>query len=162
MQAFNILICRGTTWGTTLATQRMHTWFTIIPFDEFNRSNGIVQVLEDLLEDTMIIHVNLSYNVMLEEWTTPANLEAFLKKLRKVLSRHTTLTAVDLAGCHLFHFHPHPANEHVKHYEKEMAHILKASPITHIDLSDNNMTGYTGRELSGLVYFCKKYALQIK
>lgn len=125
-------------------------------------ADGVLSVLDDLLEDTMIKHVNLSYNILLEEWSNPRKIEVFFKGLRKRLVRNTHLVALDLAGNHLFAYHPHPSNEHVKMYEKELTEILKASTITHIDVSYNNMTGNTGREVAGLMYFCTKYMVQAK
>lgn len=125
-------------------------------------AEGVLSVLEDLLEDKIIKHVNLSYNILLEEWRTPAHLETFLKKFRKLLMRNTNLTALDFAGNHLFHYHPHPSNEHIKNYEREMAEILRLTTISHIDLSDNNITGHSSRELNGLTYFCSRYMARNK
>ncbi len=39
---------------------------------------------------------------------------------------------------------------------------LLATKITHIDLSENNMLGFEGRELKGFLYFIKKYMLKGK
>jgi Ran GTPase-activating protein (RanGAP) involved in mRNA processing and transport len=62
----------------------------------------------------------------------------------------------------LFYYHPHPANQHVKLYERELADILNLTTISHIDLSDNNITGHSSRELHGLTYFMKTYAITHK
>lgn len=120
-------------------------------------SEGVLSVIEDLLEDRIIKHVNLSYNIQLEEWENPRHVENFLRKLKRLLVKNQSLTALDLAGNFLFYYHPHPSNEHVKHYEKELANLLRFTNITHIDISDNHIAGYMGRELDGLVHFARQY-----
>jgi hypothetical protein len=78
---------------------------------------GVLDVMFDLSEDKVLKQVDLSYNISMEEVCNPKNIEYFFKKMKKYLSKNDTLTALDLAGNHLFHFHPHPSNEHVKVYE---------------------------------------------
>jgi Ran GTPase-activating protein (RanGAP) involved in mRNA processing and transport len=124
--------------------------------------DGVLDVLLDLSEDKIIKHVNLSYNIALEEFEDPKTMEHFLSKMKKYLARNSTLTALDLAGNFLFYYHPHPSNEHKKNYEKEFAMILNQSKISHIDLSDNFMTGFKGRELDGFLYFMKNYMIKNK
>jgi hypothetical protein len=41
-----------------------------------------------------------------------------------------------------------------------MTDALLATKITHIDLSENNMLGFKGRELKGFLYFLKKFMIK--
>lgn len=123
---------------------------------------GVLDVLLDLSEDKIIKHVNLSYNIALEEFDDPKSVEYFIGKMKKYLSRNKTLTAIDLAGNYLFYHHPHPYNDHKKNYEKELTLALKETSISHIDLSENNMTGFKGRELDGFLFFMQNYMLKKK
>ena len=43
---------------------------------------GIIHVLEDTADDTIIKHINLSYNANLDEVKIPQNVVNFLKELR--------------------------------------------------------------------------------
>lgn len=125
-------------------------------------AEGILDVLLDLSEDKIIKHVNLSYNIALEEFDDPKNVEYFIGKMKKYLSRNKTLTAIDLAGNYLFYHHPHPYNDHKKNYEKELTLALKETSISHIDLSENYMTGFKGRELDGFLFFMQTYMVKKK
>ncbi len=119
--------------------------------------NGILDILKDLAEDHLLKQVDLSYNIISDEFFQRDIIENFIKKLKYYLSKNTGLIALDLAGNYLFHYHPHPTNEHIKNYEKELANALLATKISRIDLSDNNISGHSGRELDGFIYFCKNY-----
>jgi Ran GTPase-activating protein (RanGAP) involved in mRNA processing and transport len=121
---------------------------------------GTLDIFKDMSEDSLMKQLDLSYNIVAEEFYNPRIVENFLKKFKLHLSKNKTLTALDLAGNYLFHYHPHPSNEHVKNYEKELTNALLATKISRIDLSDNNITGFTGRELDGFVYFCKNYVIK--
>jgi Ran GTPase-activating protein (RanGAP) involved in mRNA processing and transport len=128
---------------------------------------GVLDILKDISEDTLLKQVDLSRNMVAEEFFNPKNIENFYKKLKYYLAKNNTLTALDLSGNYLFYYHPHPTNEHVKNYEKELANALLATKVKRVDLSDNNIAGYTGRELDGMVYFLKTYmvkgqALQVR
>lgn len=123
---------------------------------------GVLDILHDISEDRVIKQVNLSYNILLDDFMDPKRVEYFLGKFKKYVSRNTTLTALDLAGNHLFHFHPHPSNEHTRSYEKELTEALKVTRITHIDLSENNIAGFKGRELDGFLYFLKNFMINKK
>lgn len=129
--------------------------------------DGILDLLEDLQEDYQIKQLNLSYTLNVDDYHNPRNVEAFLRNMRKYLHANKHLTALDFAGNFAFFYHPHPSNEHVVLYQEEFSKIINASKITHVDLSDNNMTGYSGRELKGLLYFlqnsmCKRKAFQCR
>jgi hypothetical protein len=120
---------------------------------------GVLDVLHDLGDDTILRHVNLSYNIGVDEFRHRDNVDYFIKRLKKYLTKNQGLTALDLAGNYLFHYHPHPSNEHIKYYEIELTEALLSTGISRIDLSDNHINGYTGREFKGYIYFLKKYLL---
>ena len=67
--------------------------------------------------------------------------------------------ALDLGGNCLFHYSPHPFNEHLRNYFQDFTTILVRSKITHIDLSDNSIAGQSGRELKSLLEFVNKFIL---
>jgi hypothetical protein len=117
--------------------------------------DGILDVLEDLQTDYQIRQLDLSYTLHIDDYFNPRHVEDFLRNMRRYLHANKHLTALDFAGNHAFHYHPHPSNEHVVLYQEEFTKIVNACKITHIDLSDNNMTGHNGRELKGLLHFIK-------
>ena len=123
---------------------------------------GILDVLQDMTGDTIIKQVNFNYNITPEEFRDPKREEYFIKIFKKIMSKHRTLTAIDLAGNHLFRNHPHPTNEHTKNYEVLLCTALLATKITHLDLSDNNLAGNTGRELMGVTHLMKNFMVNGK
>ena len=124
---------------------------------------GILEVLQDLAGDQVIKQVRFSYNIIAEEFRHPKTIEEFIRLFKKILVKHkSTLVAIDLAGNHLFDHHPHPSNEHTKNYQELLCAALKTSKITHLDLSDNNITGNRGRELKGLTHLMKDFMVNGK
>ena len=59
---------------------------------------GVLDVLMDLKGDLMITQLNLSYNILPEEFFLPARVQYFLRELKKALYHNHQLTALDLAG----------------------------------------------------------------
>lgn len=126
-------------------------------------SQGLLEVLQDMSGDLIIKQVNLSYNIVPEELRHPKKMEEFIKQFKKIMAKHhKALTCIDLAGNHLFQNHPHPTNEHTKNYQVLLTAALKDTNVTHLDLSDNNITGNTGRELMGLTHMMKNYMVKCK
>jgi hypothetical protein len=124
---------------------------------------GILGVLKDLAGDQVLKQVRFNYNIVAEEFRHPKAIEEFIRLFKKILVKHkSTLVAIDLAGNHLFDNHPHPTNEHTKNYQEILTIALKSSKITYLDLSDNNITGNTGRELFGLTYMMKNFMVNGK
>jgi len=113
---------------------------------------GVLDHIKEMQGDTIIKQLRLSYNIIAEEFQNPRRIEYFMRTLKKHLTKHETLTALDLAGNHLFRYHAHPTNEHVKNYQMELTRALKPSKITHLDVSDTNIAGDAGSELKGLVH----------
>ena len=118
---------------------------------------GMASVLADMREDTVIKHINLSYNVNLDETDRPSTIVNFINMLKANVLVNDTLTALDLAGNHLFLNSEHPINNHKSNYVIDFANLLIESKITHIDLSDNDICGGQTRMLKGLRYLCKYY-----
>jgi hypothetical protein len=103
---------------------------------------GLLEVLEDISEDNVIKQLDLGYNMTPDDVMDHRDIEYFFKRLKFNLAKNTTLTALDMAGNHLFDHFPHPSNDHRKNYVEELSDILTGSTlITHIDLSENNITG---------------------
>jgi hypothetical protein len=103
-------------------------------------TEGVLSLLSEMAGDGVVRQLRLSYNILAEE-LDPLPAEYFIRTLKKKLIKHRTLTALDLAGNHLFRNHPHPSNEHTRNYQVELTKALTSSAISHLDLSDNNMTG---------------------
>ena len=124
---------------------------------------GILEVLQDMVGDQVLKQVRFNYNIRAEEFRHPKAIEEFIRLFKKVLVKHkSSLVAIDLAGNHLFDHHPHPSNEHTKNYQELLTIALLSSKISYLDLSDNNITGNSGRELYGLTYMMKKYMVNGK
>lgn len=103
---------------------------------------GLLQLLEDVSEDTFLKQLDIGYNMTADDVLDNRDIEFFFKKMKFYLSKNKNLTALDMAGNHLFDHFPHPANEHTKNYVIELANILgNNSKITHVDLSENNIAG---------------------
>ena len=103
---------------------------------------GVLEVLEDIAEDTVIKQLDLGHNLTPDEVVDPRDIEYLFKRIKFNLSKNTTLTALDLAGNHLFDFFPHPTNDHTKNYVEEISEILSEnSAVKRIDLSENNIAG---------------------
>lgn len=125
--------------------------------------DGILEVLQDITGDQVLKQVSFNYNIIAEDFREPKQVEEFIKAFKRILSKHrSTLVAIDLAGSHLFRNHPHPTNEHTKNYQVTLCTALMATKITHIDLSDTNITGNRGRELMGLTHLMKNYMVNGK
>eukprot|EP01035_Chromulina_nebulosa_P029737 gene29737-39439_t len=120
---------------------------------------GVIHVLEDASQDNIIKHINLSYNVTADEVENPKNMTLFIKDLKRCLYHTNSLIALDLGGNNLFHYSPHPFNEHLRNYLQELTTILIRSKIRHIDLSDNSIAGQGSRELKSLLEFVNKFIL---
>jgi Ran GTPase-activating protein (RanGAP) involved in mRNA processing and transport len=112
--------------------------------------DDLKDILYDLIDDTMILHINLSYLVTEETTANPAEMEPLIKMLIKSLRENAYLIALDWAGNHLGDHAPHPTNQHTMDYIAELADALAKSSVKRIDLSDNMITGPRGRKLSGV------------
>jgi Ran GTPase-activating protein (RanGAP) involved in mRNA processing and transport len=122
---------------------------------------GIIKVFEDLAEDDLIKHVDLSHNIALEEFQ-PSRALLLYKMMKLHLSKNKTLRALDFGGNNLFYFLPHPSNEHLKNYLEEITDCLCTTSIEQLDLSENYLCGSFNKEYKGLIYLMKKFVIKIK
>lgn len=113
----------------------------------------IIEIIQDSAIDQVIRQINFNSNISIEEVDYEENYLLFLKKLKLLLRKHPTLIALNLANNYLFRFHPHPSNNHSQLYEKVWSDLLVSSRIIHIDLSNNFLTGQTGKDQKYL-YYC--------
>jgi len=120
---------------------------------------GLLSVLSDLTDDKILKHLNISDNVSFEEGQKPSKMRALQAALRDALSQNTCLTALDLAGNHMFDCTMHPVNEHLSDYTHDLTDTLCMSRITHLDVSNNCIVGPTSRIHSGLAYLVRRYVL---
>jgi Ran GTPase-activating protein (RanGAP) involved in mRNA processing and transport len=121
---------------------------------------GVLNILENLKEDTFMKHINLSHNIASDEAALPHLMVALQKQIRSTLKVNKTLTALDLAYNHLFDYVQHPSNEHVHDYMIELTTSLVKSKVCHLDISGNFMCGSGGREYRGILYMMRKYCVK--
>ena len=118
---------------------------------------GIEEILEDVEDDTMLKHLDLSYNITSDESEQPSKMKSLFASITRAFRKNKTLTALDLVGNHLFQNSIHPLNEHLSNYFIDFTDALCKTNIKRIKLCDNNLVG-TGRKNKGLAYFIKHYA----
>jgi Ran GTPase-activating protein (RanGAP) involved in mRNA processing and transport len=124
----------------------------------------IKDVLEDLVEDSMIKHINLSRNVSREDASDPNLMGSLFESLTNALLNNDCLIALDWAGNYIGDFGPHPPNDHMIDYVVVLADALSKSTVRRVDLSDNCLTGPSYRKLSGLsrlVKHCIPYKFEV-
>lgn len=102
-------------------------------------------------------HLDLSYNMTSDEAEQPSKMKTLFSAIAAAFAKNKTLTALDLAGNHLFQNSIHPLNEHLSNYLVDFTDSLCKTNIKRINISDNNLVG-TGRKNKGLAYFIKHYA----
>lgn len=117
---------------------------------------GIQDILNDIEYDTLLKHLDISYNMTSDEAEQPSKMKILFNTISKAFKRNKTLTALDLAGNHMFQNSIHPLNEHLTNYFIDFTDSLCLTNIKRINISDNNIVG-TGRKNKGLAYFIKKY-----
>ena len=71
-------------------------------------------ILDDLVEDSMIKHLNLSYNIPREVASDHVIMESLFEFLIHALTENTCMIALDWSGNNLGTFTPHPPNQHVR------------------------------------------------
>lgn len=84
-------------------------------------------------------------------------MKALFNGIVKAFRKNKTLTALDLAGNHLFQNSCHPLNEHLSNYLVDFTNSLIRTNIRRINLKDNNLVG-TGRKNKGLAHLIKHFA----
>jgi hypothetical protein len=89
----------------------------------------------------------------------PTNMKKLFDGMLKSLSNNRCLTALDLAGNHLFQNSPHPVNDHTTYYLMEFTDVLNKLHLTHIDISDNGIVG-SGRKNKGLAYLIHNFVIK--
>lgn len=125
-----------------------------------NRSlgmDGVIDIIRDLSDDTVIKHVNASNNIKSHETKSPQLMVQFMNELEKSLSMNKTITALDLASNNLFGNSEHPLNEHLGSYVIQLTDIISKTRLSHIDLSDNDICGGKGKMLKGIGYMGLHY-----
>jgi len=95
-------------------------------------------------------------NVTSDETERPSKMKALFKSIVRAFRKNRTLTALDLAGNHLFQNSCHPLNEHLTNYLIDFTDSLVKTNIRRINLKDNNLVG-TGRKNKGLAYLVKHF-----
>ena len=105
----------------------------------------------------------ISYNLNGQDVHNPREVERFFKELKRKLPRCVNLTALDLAGNHLFDHFPHSESYHERNYVDSLTAILPKTTISHLDLSENNITGTNNclQTLSMIYSLCMYYVLSI-
>lgn len=115
----------------------------------------IKEILDDLVEDTMIKHINLSGNIAGDDAANPEVMNSLFDSLVLAIEQNDCLVALDWTSNHLGDFSPHPANHHTKEYITVLARAICKSGIRRIDLSDNMLTGKAYRKFTGISEFVR-------
>lgn len=151
-------------WKPNPTVEPLVSYETVDPKFEYldlsNRKMGadaFVSILSDMEDDSVLKHLNLNYNMSIEETNMPHKMRKILRGIERLLLSNKTLTALDLAGNHLFFNSEHPSNEHLSNYVMDITDMLVKSNITHIDLSENEITGSRGRMLKGISHLMRNY-----
>ena len=118
---------------------------------------GITKGLRRIRPQTMCTLVDISGNVDMGESYEPAIMERFMAALERILTENQNLKILLTASNHMFDNSPHPNNQHLHYYLRDLADLLSTSSITEIDISDNNIIGYNGKQLSGLSHLVRKF-----
>ena len=127
-------------------------------------TDEIKEILDDLVEDTMIRHINLSDNISLSVASDPEVMNSLFDSLVNALEQNEHLVAFDWASNHLGDFGPHPANQHTTEYISVLAKAICKSGIRRVDLSNNMLTGKAYRKFTGISEFvraCIPYRFEV-
>lgn len=119
----------------------------------------IVMRLGRIYSVSLITLVDISRNLSSREAQQPAKMDQLMAALQRMMSENKNVNSLLMAGNHLFEKRPHPSNQHLRDYLLDLSAMLVTSSITEIDISDNNVIGNMGRQLSGLAALCRQFLL---
>ena len=129
--------------------------------DLSNKRLGVEGVAKSLKRNirpqTMCALVDISGNVDMGESYDPRMMETFMAALERILTENQNLKILVSASNHMFDNSPHPNNQHLHYYLCNLADMLSTSSITEIDVSDNSIIGYHGKQLTGLAHLVRKF-----
>jgi Ran GTPase-activating protein (RanGAP) involved in mRNA processing and transport len=119
--------------------------------------DGLVSALQCVRGSSLISMIDISNNINSDDSYSPRKMEKFMVCLERILSENKNIRSLLLGGNHLFDSSPHPANQHLRYYLSDFAEMLSESTITELDISDNNIIGQMGTQLSGFAHLCRKF-----
>ena len=119
--------------------------------------DGLIAALSRKVNLRNVAMVDLSHNICLDDVLIAHKAESFLLKVKEVLIEFKNVKSLIMTSNHLFDNDPHPSNLHTRNYLNDLSMILANSSVTELDLSDNNVIGKTGRQLSAFAVLCRKY-----
>jgi hypothetical protein len=132
-------------------------------FGEALGVTGLETLLAEIFEDnTSLDMLDMGYNVSADEAEQPSKMERLMKLLYSVVVQHPKLMKLSLIGNHMFDNSPHPSNQHGGDYFETLVDLLMKSAVKDLDISDNNVIGSSGRQLSGLGVFTRKVGICYK
>lgn len=136
-----------------------------LKFEYMNLSNrdmsfeDMNDFLSDLSGDGMILQLDLSNNITLQDADNPVEMENFIKTLCLCLEHNKTLIALEFSNNHLGCFGPYPLSAHGVDYFKDFIRALPKSAVTRLDISGNYILGPSSKMLSSwallLRHYCK-------
>jgi len=118
---------------------------------------GLIELMDDVADDTAIIHLNISRNIQLHETAEAKAVTKLFTRMIEGLEKNKYLTALDVAGNYLGHLTAHPATKHTVEYLNILAKCLARTKITHLDISDNNLLGSKGQLYKPLTSLIRNY-----
>lgn len=118
---------------------------------------GIKLLMLDVAVDTAVLHLNINYNVTLEETRDAKKFTLFVNHFIDHLEKNKTLTALDIAGNYLGLTTPHPKTPHTLEYISMISKSLAKTKITHLNISDNVLLGSAGQLYKPFSELIKNY-----
>ena len=119
--------------------------------------DAVVKGLKRIRPQTLCSLIDISGNVSADEAFNPLMMEKLMASLERVLTENTNLRTLLTTSNHMFDSSPHPNNQHLHYYLRDLAELLSTSSIVELDVSDNSIIGHDGKMLSGLSALIRKF-----
>jgi hypothetical protein len=119
--------------------------------------DAVAEGLKRIRPQTLCSLIDISGNVNADEAFNPLTMEKFMAALERVLTENHNLRTLLTASNHMFDSSPHPNNQHLHYYLRDLAELLSMSSIVELDVSDNSIIGHDGKMLSGLATLVRKF-----
>lgn len=110
--------------------------------------------------DGMILQLDLSDNISLQDADHPEEMEKLTKTMCLCLEHNRTLLALEFANNHLGYYGPYPLSLHAVDYFKDVIKALPKSSVRRLDISGNYILGPGNKILSTWALLLRKYCKQ--
>lgn len=110
--------------------------------------------------DGMILQLDLSDNISLQEADNPDEMEKLSKTICLCLEHNSTLLALEFANNNLGYYGPYPLSLHAVDYFKDVIKALPKSTVRRLDISGNYILGPSNKILSTWALLLRLYCKQ--